>query len=82
MKIAAGPVLKKFGFRNVLVFNCLIATGFLAINGLFTTSTPVVLILAILLIGGFFRSLQFTSLMALSFADIDQANMSRATTLR
>lgn len=81
MKVAAGPVLKKFGFRNVLIFNCLVATGFLAINGLFTVSTPVFVIFAILLIGGFFRSLQFTSLVALSFADIDQANMSRATTL-
>jgi hypothetical protein len=36
-------------------------------------------IIAILLAGGFFRSLQFTSLSALAFADIDNRAMSRAT---
>jgi hypothetical protein len=35
----------------------------------------------LLLIGGFFRSLQFTSVNALSFADVPPQRMSRATTL-
>ena len=37
------------------------------------------MILAVLLIGGFFRSLQFTSINTLGYADIDQQRMSRAT---
>ena len=35
----------------------------------------------LLLIGGFFRSLQFTSVNALAFADVPHEKMSRATTL-
>ena len=34
-----------------------------------------------LLIGGFFRSLQFTSLNTIAYADIDHRRMSRATSL-
>jgi hypothetical protein len=39
------------------------------------------LILAVLLAGGFFRSLQFTTLNAAAFAEVDNAMMSRATSL-
>ena len=34
-----------------------------------------------LLVGGFFRSLQFTSLNTIAYADIDSRDMSRATSL-
>jgi hypothetical protein len=37
--------------------------------------------MAVLLVGGFFRSLQFTSLNTLGYADVAQAKMSRATAL-
>jgi uncharacterized membrane protein YvlD (DUF360 family) len=47
----------------------------------YTPATPILLITALLLIGGFFRSLQGTSINALSFADVSPAHMSRATTL-
>jgi hypothetical protein len=36
--------------------------------------------MAVLAIGGFFRSLQFTSLNGLAYADIEQDRMSRAST--
>jgi hypothetical protein len=48
---------------------------------LFRPDTPHWLIYAVLLGGGFFRSLQFTSLNGLAFADIDHAQMSRASTM-
>ena len=51
----------------------------LAAIALFRPDTPHALILAVLLIGGFFRSLQFTSINTLGYADIDQQHMSRAT---
>jgi hypothetical protein len=47
----------------------------------FTPATPVALLTGLLLISGFFRSLQFTSVNALAFADVPPARMSRATTL-
>src|SRR6185312_16305317 len=39
------------------------------------------LIIGTLLVGGFFRSLQFTALNTLAYADVDQPRMSRASSL-
>ena len=79
MKTTAAPILRNLGFREVLVWNTLLCAGFLCVNALFRPSTAHLIIIAILLAGGFFRSLQFTSLNALAFADIDNRAMSRAT---
>ncbi len=79
MKLTAGPILKLFGFKRVLMANALIGAVFVAASGLFTPHTPHLLILAVLLAGGFFRSLQFTSINTLGYADIERAQMSRAT---
>jgi EmrB/QacA subfamily drug resistance transporter len=79
MKFAAGPILRRYGFRRVLVSNALISAVFLAASALFTPATPHLLIFAVLLVGGFFRSLQFTSLNAVGYADIPQEAMSRAS---
>ncbi len=79
MKLTAGPILKLFGFKRVLMANALIGAVFVGAIGLFTPDTPHLLILAVLLAGGFFRSLQFTSINTLGYADIERAQMSRAT---
>ena len=79
MKITAPPILKRFGFRRVLLANALISSAFIAANGLFQPTTPHLLILAVLLAGGFFRSLQFTCINTLGYADIERARMSLAT---
>jgi len=81
MKFLAQPILKRAGFRPVLVVNTLIGAGFLAIIGTFTDSTPTLVMMGLLLTGGFARSLQFTSLNALAFADISPERMSHATSL-
>ncbi|MGA2042699.1 MAG: MFS transporter [Roseiarcus sp.] len=79
MKFSASAILRRFGFRRVLIATALISAVFLASYGLFTASTPVWAILALLLLGGFFRSLEFTALNAIAYADIAPAKMSRAT---
>lgn len=79
MKTTAQPILKRFGFRRALIANTLICSGFLVINGLFTQLTPHWLIMAALLIGGFFRSLQFTALNTICYADIPKESISNAT---
>jgi hypothetical protein len=79
MKLTAAPILKQFGFKRVLIANALISAAFLAVNGLFEPSTPHLLILGVLLVGGFFRSLQFTGINTLAYADIERQQMSRAT---
>ena len=58
MKATAAPVIRAFGFRSVLIVNALISAVFMGANGLFTAATPHVLIFAVLLAGGFFRSLE------------------------
>jgi EmrB/QacA subfamily drug resistance transporter len=81
MKFTAGPILKRFGFRRVLILNALVCAAFLGSYGLFTPQTPHALIIAVLVVGGFFRSLQFTSLNALAFSDIPEDRLSQASTL-
>src|SRR5208337_2954635 len=79
MKFTASTLLRWFGFRRTLVVNGLISGAFLAACALFTPTTPHWLLLLTLLTGGFFRSLEFTALNAISYADIDSPRMSRAT---
>jgi EmrB/QacA subfamily drug resistance transporter len=81
MKATARPIIARFGFKSVLVWNTLITSTVFMGYGLFRASTPHWLIIATLLVGGFFRSLQFTALNALAYADIEQAGMSRASSL-
>jgi EmrB/QacA subfamily drug resistance transporter len=81
MKIAARPVIDRIGFKRVLVGNTLITTLAFFSYCLFRSDTPIWIMVGLLLVGGFFRSLQFTALNALAYADIDQAQMSRASSL-
>ena len=81
MKTAAPPILRRFGFRSVLIVNAVITGVLFMAYGLFKPETPHWVIMIVLLVGGFFRSLQFTSLNGLAYADIDQTQMSRASTL-
>ncbi|CAN5267444.1 MFS transporter [soil metagenome] len=81
MKFGAPPLLKRYGFRNVLLANTVISSIFVALPAIFTPATPVLLLTVLLLAGGFFRSLQFTSISALAFADIPPERMSQATTM-
>ncbi len=81
MKTLATTILKRFGFRTVLSANALIASITIIGYGVFSATTPIAWMLGTLLFGGFFRSLQFTSLNALSYADIDKRDMGRASGL-
>lgn len=81
MKFAAQPILKRFGFRRVLIVNGVVSSVFIASSGLFQITTPHMLVFAVLLVGGFFRSLQFTAINAIGYADIGKPAMSRATSL-
>ena len=81
MKTVAPPIIRAFGFRSVLVANTVITALILMTYALFTSATPHALLVVVLFSGGFFRSLQFTSLQALAFADVPQEKMSRASSL-
>jgi fucose permease len=79
MKTTAAPILRRFGFKQILVINAVLSGIFIGIPALFTPVTPHGLILLLLLVGGFFKSLQFTSINSLAYADIEPRAMSAAT---
>lgn len=79
MKLTAGPIIRAFGFRPVLIGNAVISGFFMMTYALFQPSTPHGVIFLALLAGGFFRSLQFTALNTLAYADVPSARMSKAT---
>lgn len=81
MKFVAQPILHRYGFRRVLIINGFISSAFVAVPIAFSASTPAVVMIGLLLVGGFFRSLQFTSVTALQYADVPRPDMSRATTI-
>jgi MFS family permease len=79
MKIAAIQILRRWGFRTVLVVNAGISAAGVVICAIFTREMPAVMIFSILLIAGFFRSLQYTALNSMAFADIPAPRMSVAS---
>jgi EmrB/QacA subfamily drug resistance transporter len=79
MKTTAAPILRRLGFKRVLVWNAVVTALFIAAAALFTAATPRAVILAVLLVGGFFKSLEFTAINSIAYADIDEKGMSRAT---
>jgi len=81
MKFAAPPILRRLGFRTILIVNGIICAVFIGLPATFTLSTPVMMFTLVLLIGGFFRSLQFTSSNSLAIADLETGRMSGATSM-
>jgi MFS family permease len=79
MRFTFRPILRMFGFRQLLIWNALLTSAFLASCGLFTPATPYWLIIAILFIGGFSRSVQFTAVQSLAYADMPLEKTSHAT---
>jgi EmrB/QacA subfamily drug resistance transporter len=81
MKSLAAMIIRRFGFRRVLIVNALTSSVFTAACAAFTATTPFGVMAAVLLIGGFFRSLQFTASNTIAYADVEPRRMSRATSL-
>jgi hypothetical protein len=79
MKFTAPPILKRWGYRRVLMSNAVLTGAALAVCATFSDQTPVAVMIGVLLIGGFFRSLQFTAVNTLGFADIPSDRMSSAS---
>jgi MFS family permease len=81
MKWATTSILRNYGFRNVMTANAIISALFLAVCAFFTQTTPIAVMVLLLFVGGFFRSLQFTSINSLAYAEVETHRVSRATAL-
>ena len=81
MKFTVAPIVRRFGYRDLLIWNGLISCALLGAKGLFTSTTPYVVMFCVLLVAGFMRSLQFSALNTLAYADIENRDMARANAL-
>jgi EmrB/QacA subfamily drug resistance transporter len=81
MKPGTTPILRRFGFKRVLVVNGIINAVFIAACAFFSPDTPLWFMVPILFIGGMCRSMHFTALNTIAFADIPPQQMTGANTL-
>jgi len=79
MKFAAEPLLRRFGFRRVLAANAVVSALFILAPALFTPTTPWLVMAGVLFIGGLSRSLQFTAVNAIAYAEVSSERLSSAT---
>jgi EmrB/QacA subfamily drug resistance transporter len=79
MKTITTPTLKRFGFRAVLLTNTPLIALFALGCGFLSPSTPIPIILLVMLGAGLVRSLQFTSLNTLAFSDVPAEGVSSAS---
>lgn len=81
IKPATTPLIRWLGFRRLLLINGALNVCSLLACALLRPQTPVWAIMLILYLGGVFRSIQFTGVSTLAFADVPAAQMSDANTL-
>jgi MFS family permease len=79
MKPATTPVLRRFGFRAVLIWNGILTAILMLGCAVLFPQTPRFIILAVLFVNGLCRSMQFTCLSTLAFADVPKPELSSAT---
>jgi EmrB/QacA subfamily drug resistance transporter len=78
MKAFVIQVLRRFGFRRILIVNGVIAAGSMALCALLSPATPPALIVSILFFHGACRSMEFTCMTTLAYSEIPSNRMSRA----
>ena len=81
IKVATTQTLRRFGFRTVLIGSASAFAIFVTACAMFTATTPAIVILILLFVGGSVRSLQMTSLGSLQFSDIPPGEITGASTL-
>jgi EmrB/QacA subfamily drug resistance transporter len=81
MKLFTTPIMRRFGFRPVAIVDVILAAGFIAACGWLTASTPLTVMIVVLLCYGLTRSLQFTWLATMAYADVGDRQKSSASTL-
>jgi MFS family permease len=78
-KPIAPPILRRFGFRDTLMVNGFFASAGYAICGLFRPDWPPSLMFAMMVVSGFFMSIQFTGYNTIAYDEIPPERMGTAT---
>ena len=79
MKATAAPVLRLWGFRATLVWNGVLSMICVALCAAFRPDWPLWTIYTVLLLSGFFQSLQFSAYNTVAYADVPSERFSSAT---
>jgi EmrB/QacA subfamily drug resistance transporter len=78
MKAIVIQVLRRFGFRRILIVNGTVVAATMVLCCVIGPATPPLLIVFILFAHGATRSMQFTCMTTLAYSEISAAKMSRA----
>lgn len=81
MKVTAPPLLRLFGFRRLLLANAVLVGLVTMAFALFRDTTPALVVISVIVLSGFLRTLQFTCMSALAYADLDESRMSSGTSI-
>ena len=81
LKLTMPRILKRFGFRGVLVSNTVILGVMILFFATIGVGTPVWLIVAQAFCYGFFQSLQYTTMNTLVYADVTEEETSSASSI-
>ncbi|MDQ0924900.1 EmrB/QacA subfamily drug resistance transporter [Pseudarthrobacter sp. W1I19] len=81
IKPATTPLIRRFGFRAMLVFASLASAATFALCALLTPDTPQPLTFALLVCSGAFRSIGFSAYASVQYADIAPAQLTSANTV-
>ena len=78
MKAFVIQLLRRYGFRRIIIVNGFITAASVALCATFSPATPVAIICAILFFHGACRSMEFTCMTTLAYTEISPEKMSRA----
>ena len=81
MKSVTTPILRRFGFRDVLRVNGVLCVASLIACGMLSQGMSIAVIYVVLFVAGMSRSMQFTCTSTLAFADVPDKDRPGASTL-
>jgi EmrB/QacA subfamily drug resistance transporter len=81
IKPATTPLIRRFGFRAMLVFASLASAATFALCALLTAETPQAITFALLVCSGAFRSIGFSAYASVQYADIAPAQLTSANSV-
>ena len=81
MKAVTSPILHRFGFKRVMLINGVLSILSIIACIFIDPNMPVAIIIAILFLNGIFRSMQFTSINTIGFADLSPGQISSASAI-
>ena len=81
MKAVTSPILHRFGFKRVMIINGVLSILSIIACIFIDPNMPIAIIIAILFLNGIFRSMQFTSINTIGFADLSPGQISSASAI-